>query len=139
MLSSGEMQSSKKNKIDRMDLEEVYTASAESSDILQDVYKVILDRKKSMSERSYVASLFRKGTDKIAEKIDEESSELIEAAKERKREDIIHETADLWFHTMVLLGEKEISPEEILGELRRRFGVSGIEEKESRRKVKSKK
>ncbi|MEK7803090.1 MAG: bifunctional phosphoribosyl-AMP cyclohydrolase/phosphoribosyl-ATP diphosphatase HisIE [Deltaproteobacteria bacterium] len=102
--------------------------------VLGGLFKTIEERKKASSEKSYVASLYAKGLDKILEKIEEESSELIEAARSSKREEIIHETADLLFHTLVLLGHKDISLQDILNELRRRSDVSGIEEKASRKK-----
>ena len=100
--------------------------------ILDKLYSVILERKASLSPDSYVASLFKKGTEKIHAKIAEESGELIEASQQAYREGIIHETADLIFHTMVLLGQWDIAPDEIYSELKRRFGVSGIVEKQQR-------
>src|SRR3972149_6570622 len=90
------------------------------------------ERKKASPEKSYVASLYAKGLDKILEKVKEESAELVEAAKIGKREEIIHEMADLWFHTLVLLGQKDISLPDILNEFKRRSGISGIEEKAGR-------
>lgn len=106
----------------------------ESNDILQAIYRVILQRKNHGDDKSYTASLFRKGIDKILSKVGEEAAEVIIAGKGGKREEIIYETADLFFHTLVLLGANEIEPEEIYSELRRRFGTSGIAEKESRQK-----
>lgn len=102
--------------------------------VLGGLFKTIEERKKASSEKSYVASLYAKGLDKILEKVEEESSELIEAARSSKKQEIIHETADLLFHTLVLLGHKDIPLQDILNELRRRSGVSGIEEKASRKK-----
>lgn len=102
--------------------------------ILAELFKIIEQRKKNSAEKSYVASLYAKGIDKILEKIEEESGELVEAAKGGKKKEIIHEMADLWFHTLVLLGQKNISLQEILNELQRRSGVSGIEEKAARKK-----
>jgi len=75
-----------------------------------------------------------KGIDKILKKVGEEAAELIIAGKGGERQEIVYETADLIFHTLVLLGFHDIEPEEIYAELRRRFGVSGIEEKSSREK-----
>ncbi|BCS52596.1 phosphoribosyl-ATP diphosphatase [Geobacter sp. SVR] len=100
--------------------------------ILDAVYQVILDRKANPGENSYTASLMRKGLDTILKKVGEESTELVIAGKGGARREIVCETADLFFHTLVLLGYHEIPPEEIFGELRRRFGTSGIEEKNSR-------
>ncbi|GFE62703.1 phosphoribosyl-ATP diphosphatase [Geobacter sp. AOG2] len=104
----------------------------ERDDILQAVYQVILDRKNNPSENSYTASLMHKGIDKILKKIGEEATEVVIAAKGGKREEIVYETSDLVFHLLVLLGYCDIPPEEIFAELRRRFGMSGIEEKNSR-------
>ncbi|MDO8447091.1 MAG: bifunctional phosphoribosyl-AMP cyclohydrolase/phosphoribosyl-ATP diphosphatase HisIE [Deltaproteobacteria bacterium] len=102
--------------------------------ILDSVYKVILERKKNPGERSYVSSLFSKGTDSILKKIGEEASELLISGKGGKREEVVYEMADLWFHSLVLLGQMDIATEEVYGELQRRFGTSGIEEKEGRSK-----
>ena len=100
--------------------------------ILDSIYKVILERKKNPGERSYVSSLFAKGTDAVLKKVGEEASELLISGKGGKREEVVYETADLWFHSLVLLGHLGIKPEEVYGELKRRFGTSGIEEKERR-------
>jgi phosphoribosyl-ATP pyrophosphohydrolase len=101
--------------------------------ILDRLYSVILERKAHPRSDSYVASLFDKGTAKMHAKIAEESAELIEASQQASREGIIHETADLIFHTMVLLGQWEIRPDDIYAELESRWGFSGIKEKESRK------
>jgi phosphoribosyl-ATP pyrophosphohydrolase len=101
-------------------------------DIIAAVYRVIQERKANPSESSYTASLMRKGIDKILKKIGEEATEVVIAGKGGKREEIVYETADLIFHNLVLLGYYDIEPEEVYAELRRRFGTSGIEEKESR-------
>ena len=90
--------------------------------ILLDVYGVIQDRKARPPEGSYVASLFAKGSDQILKKIAEEAAEVLLAAKAGDRKQIVYEMADLWFHALVLLAEREIRPEEIAQELGRRFG-----------------
>lgn len=90
--------------------------------ILADVYGVILDRKAHPQEGSYVASLFAKGQDQILKKILEESAEVLTASKDRDRRQLVYEVADLWFHTLVLLGAHEIRLEEIAEELGRRIG-----------------
>jgi phosphoribosyl-ATP pyrophosphohydrolase len=100
--------------------------------ILDAVYQVILDRKSSPADSSYTASLMQKGGDKILKKIGEEATEVVIAGKGGKRDEIVYETADLFFHLLVLLGYHNIPPEEIYAELRRRFGTSGIEEKAGR-------
>jgi len=103
-------------------------------DILDAVYHVIQERRQNPSEKSYVASLFAKGLDKILGKIGEEATETAVAGKGGDKEEVVYEVADLFFHTLVLLGWYELPPERIYAELRRRFGLSGIEEKESRSK-----
>lgn len=102
--------------------------------VLKELYNIIRKRKGADPSKSYVASLCAKGTTRINEKIAEESGELIEAANVKDKKEIVHEMADLWFHTLVLLSYKEIGAEELFKELGRRFGLSGIEEKESRGK-----
>ena len=101
-------------------------------DILQAIYQIILERKANPSEGSYTATLMTKGIDKVLKKVGEEAAELIIAGKGGMRQEIVYETADLLFHTLVLLGFYDIDPEEIFVELRRRFGVSGVVEKSSR-------
>lgn len=101
-------------------------------DILDTIYHVILERRQNPNEKSYVASLFQKGLDKILSKVGEEATETAVAGKGGKTEEVIYEVADLFFHTLVLLGYYNLPPERIYAELRRRFGISGIEEKESR-------
>ncbi len=105
-------------------------------DILQAVYQVIQDRKANPSEKSYTASLMAKGVDTILKKLGEEATELVIAGKGGGRDEIVYETADLFFHTLVLLGYYDIAPDEIYAELRRRFGLSGLAEKASRVSVK---
>jgi phosphoribosyl-ATP pyrophosphohydrolase len=104
----------------------------DNEDILDAVYRVIQDRKARPDQKSYTASLMQKGLDKVLGKVGEEAAEVIIAGKGGVREEIIYETADLFFHILVLLGFYDIEPAEISMELRRRFGVSGIAEKESR-------
>jgi len=108
----------------------------QNDDILQAIYQIILERKGNPSENSYTSSLMTKGIHKILKKVGEEATELIIAGKGGVRQEIVYETADLLFHTLVLLGFYDIEPGEIYTELRRRFGVSGIVEKSSRNKEK---
>ena len=103
-------------------------------EILSTLEKILEQRKSATADNSYVASLYNLGTDKILDKISEESAELIKAAKDEGKDKIIHEVADLWFHTLVLLRHKNISIKEIETELIRRFGVSGHAEKAARNK-----
>lgn len=104
------------------------------SDIIQELTAVLKERQKASPDSSYVASLYHKGLDSILKKVGEESAETIIAAKGGKKDEIIYETADLWFHSMVMLIDQGIEPQEVLDELARRFGTSGIEEKASRTK-----
>ena len=96
------------------------------------VFDVILNRKQSSPEKSYVAYLMDGGTDIILKKICEESSELIIAAKNENRSEQIHELADLWFHMLVLMGHKGITLTDIYRELESRFGQSGFDAKANR-------
>ena len=102
--------------------------------VIARLFRVIKERKKANAEESYVASLYSKGLPKIAAKIHEEAAELISSAKNDGKKEIIHEFCDLWFHTLVLLGYKDINIEEVFKELSRRSGTSGLEEKASRKK-----
>lgn len=109
---------------------------AATTNTLTELARVLESRKAAEPHTSYVSTLYAKGLDAILKKIGEESAELIIAAKGCNREALIHETADLWFHTMVLLAAKGFSPEDVLTELSRRFGHSGLAEKAARREVK---
>ena len=102
------------------------------SDVLNKLAAVLESRKGADPSSSYVAALYAKGLDAILKKIGEEATETVMAAKGGDRAAIVHEIADLWFHTLVLLAQQGLKPEDILIELERRFGVSGHEEKQSR-------
>ena len=101
-------------------------------DILFKLEQVIDARKDVVTQDSYVAELFKDGVDRIAKKIGEEATETVIAAKGGIRSEIVHETADLWFHSIVMLRYMGIDTEEILEELERRFGKSGLAEKKAR-------
>ena len=90
--------------------------------LLDEVYRVILQRKAQAPEGSYVASLFTKGEGQILKKILEESAEVLLASRDADRGQLVYEMADLWFHTLVLLAHHGVRPEEIAGELARRMG-----------------
>jgi len=92
------------------------------------------ERKGASGDSSYVASLYEKGVDSILKKIGEEATETVMAAKDGDAKEIIYETADLWFHCMVLLSQQGLSHQDVLAELARRFNLSGLEEKASRTK-----
>ncbi|MDI3326124.1 phosphoribosyl-ATP diphosphatase [Pontibacterium granulatum] len=106
------------------------------SDVLTQLGVILEERKNASSESSYVASLHAKGLNKILEKVGEESVEAIIAAKDAKHsgdnKEVIYETADLWFHSLVMLSHLGESPQAVLDELARRFDMSGLEEKASR-------
>ena len=104
------------------------------SDILKQLAEVLEERKNADPESSYVAKLYSKGLDAILKKVGEEATETVMAAKDGAADKIIYETADLWFHTMVMLSEQGLSHEAVLDELARRFGMSGLEEKANRSK-----
>jgi len=104
------------------------------SDILNRLASILEERKQADPDSSYVAGLYSKGLDAILKKIGEEATETVMAAKDGEPDKIIYETADLWFHTMVLLASQNLGPEDVLQELDRRFGISGVEEKASRKK-----
>jgi phosphoribosyl-ATP pyrophosphohydrolase len=101
--------------------------------ILRRLGEVLAARKGADPASSYVAGLFAKGEDAILKKIAEEAAETVLAAKGGDKLHIVRETADLWFHTLVLLAWHGLKPEDVLAELRRREGISGIEEKKSRK------
>ncbi|MBF0439786.1 MAG: phosphoribosyl-ATP diphosphatase [Magnetococcales bacterium] len=98
------------------------SVSPDPNTIIDQLFQVLITRKNADPDTSYVARLYAKGLDKILEKVGEESIETILAAKNGLPDAIIHETADLWFHTLVMLAHLEIPPEKILAELVRRFG-----------------
>ena len=108
------------------------------SEVLIELGQILEERKNADADSSYVASLYHKGLNKILEKVGEEAVETIIAAKDAKtsgdNSDVIYETADLWFHSMVMLAELGESPDAILEELKRRFNLSGLEEKANRNK-----
>ena len=103
-----------------------------ANDILNRLGETLEARKNSDPESSYVAGLYSQGLDAILKKIGEEATEVIIAANTQQKTAIIHETADLWFHTLVLLSQQGLGPNDILVELESRFGQSGIEEKANR-------
>jgi phosphoribosyl-ATP pyrophosphohydrolase len=103
-----------------------------SADILQRLTETLEARKGADPESSYVARLYAKGLDAILKKVGEEATETVMAAKDGQNEKIIYEVADLWFHCLILLASRGLSAQDVLNELARREGISGIEEKASR-------
>ncbi|MBV1884455.1 MAG: phosphoribosyl-ATP diphosphatase [Pseudomonadales bacterium] len=108
-----------------------------NSDILDSLGDILEERKSASADSSYVASLYSKGLNKILEKVGEEATELVIAAKDAAisgdNTDLIYETADLWFHSLVVLAHLGEKPETVIKELANRFHLSGLEEKASRK------
>ncbi|MEX0959706.1 MAG: phosphoribosyl-ATP diphosphatase [Burkholderiales bacterium] len=103
------------------------------TEILHRLAETIASRKGADPDGSYVAGLFSKGEDAILKKVGEESVETLLAAKEGDKLHLVREVADLWFHCLVMLAYHGLGPDDVLAELRRREGISGIDEKASRR------
>lgn len=103
-----------------------------SDDTLRRLAEVLEARKQADPQSSYVAGLYAGGIDRILKKVGEEATETVLAAKGGERAQIVYETADLWFHTLVMLAHCGLGPAEVLAELERRFGLSGLDEKASR-------
>ncbi len=106
---------------------------SQASDVLSQLTALLEERKQADPDSSYVAKLYAQGLDKILQKVGEEATETIIAAKNPDNAALVYETADLWFHCMVMLSEKGLSSTDVLNELERRFGLSGLEEKASRK------
>lgn len=105
---------------------------SESEQIMQQLSVILESRKDADPDSSYVARLYAKGLDAILKKVGEEATETVLAAKNGDSRQLVHETADLWFHTLVMLAYQGLGPAAVLQELERRFGISGIEEKAAR-------
>lgn len=103
------------------------------SDVLAELARVLEERKRADADGSYVAGLYARGLDAILKKVGEEATETVLAAKGGERAQVVRETADLWFHTLVMLAHLGLGPADVLGELERRFGLSGLAEKAARR------
>ena len=108
--------------------------SFDSDAILERLAQVLEVRKNANPDRSYVAQLYRYGLGEILRKIEEETVEMVIAARAGDRGQLVYETADLWFHTLVMLAHQGLGPGDVLNELNRRFGISGLEEKACRSK-----
>ncbi len=103
------------------------------NEVLTRLAEVLEARKAADPQSSYVAKLYAKGMDGILKKVGEEAAETIIAAKDGDSQKIIYETADLWFHTLVMLAHAGLHPDDVLKELARREGLSGLEEKAARK------
>jgi phosphoribosyl-ATP pyrophosphohydrolase len=101
-------------------------------DVITDLYSTLQERKGAPAESSYVAKLYGDGLDAILKKVGEEAAESIVAAKNTDRAALVHELADLWFHTLVLMAAKDIPVSALMDELSRRRGRSGLDEKAGR-------
>jgi phosphoribosyl-ATP pyrophosphohydrolase len=119
---------------------EALTSDTLTSDTLQRLAEVIESRKPANGgdpEKSYIARLFAKGDDAILKKIGEEATETVMAAKDArvdgKTDKVLYECADLWFHSLIMLAQFNLTPQQVLDELARREGISGIEEKANRK------
>ena len=104
-----------------------------SDDVLARLSEVIEQRKLADPDTSYVARLFHKGLDSILKKVGEEATETVMAAKDGEPAKVVYEVADLWFHSMLALSYFGLKPSDVLNELARREGLSGLEEKASRK------
>jgi|SRR5699024_5960052 len=106
------------------------------SKVLEELQQILIERQQADASESYVSSLYAKGLNKILEKVGEEATETILAAKDaestKQLEEVVYETADLWFHSLVMLTHLGGNAQQVLTELERRFGLSGLEEKASR-------
>ena len=103
-----------------------------SAEVLEQLTAVLKQRKTASPDSSYVAGLYAKGLDAILKKIGEEATETVMAAKDGDADKIVYEVADLWFHCLVLLEQQGLSADDVLDELARRFGISGVDEKAAR-------
>lgn len=100
--------------------------------LLDRLAEVLEARKHADPGESYVAKLYAKGLDAILKKVGEEATETVIAAKGGDRTQIVHETADLWFHSLVMLAYLDLKPDDVIAELDRRFGLSGLAERAAR-------
>ncbi len=103
--------------------------------ILENIANILEQRKDAATGKSYVASLYANGIDAILKKVGEEATEVVIAAKNGDKDKLVHEVADLWFHTLVLLAQQQLSPNDVLQELNRRVGTSGLDEKAQRTRI----
>jgi len=122
------------NRIDVNEQPSKVLSTMDSYSVTDKLYHTLQERKLADPKTSYVASLFKKGENSILKKVVEEAGEFCFAVKDNDEKEIIYEAADLAFHTLVALADKNINPDLIKQELERRFGLSGIEEKNSREK-----
>lgn len=101
-------------------------------DILEELYAVVLQRRSANPEESYVAKRFQQGTAKIAQKFGEEAVETVIAAMRKDKVEVVNESADMIFHWLLLLADAGATPHDVMAELKRRLGISGLDEKAAR-------
>lgn len=106
--------------------------NASNSDVLAALTQVLVARRDADPQSSYVAGLYARGMEAILAKVEEEAGEVLDAARAGDDAHLVHEVADLWFHTMVMLIQRGLEPAQVLNELNARFGVSGLDEKAAR-------
>jgi phosphoribosyl-ATP pyrophosphohydrolase len=104
-----------------------------SSEILERLYKIVQERRSADPEKSYIAKRLQQGTAKIAQKVGEEAVETVIAAMQGNKKEIISESADLIFHWLMLIADTGVTVSEVMAELERREGISGLDEKASRK------
>jgi phosphoribosyl-ATP pyrophosphohydrolase len=102
--------------------------TADSADTLRALAAVIAQRRAADPSKSYVAKLVHKGLDSMLKKVGEEATEVVIAAKDGDRAQVVYEMADLWFHSLIVLSQFDLGPDDVLAELRRREGLSGLQE-----------
>ncbi len=107
-------------------------AESRGDDVLAALDRILRERRTADPASSYVAGLYDKGLDAILKKVGEEATETVLAAKGGDHDHLVHETADLWFHTLIMLAAVDRGPADVLAELERRFGLSGLDEKAAR-------
>jgi len=108
------------------------TQDLPSGEVLTQLAKVLSDRRHADPQSSYVAGLYAKGMEAILAKVEEEAGEVLDAARHGDDAHLLHEVADLWFHSMVMLIHRGLQPQQVLRELQSRFGISGLDEKAAR-------
>lgn len=101
-------------------------------DVLEQLTQVLMARREADPDSSYVAGLYAKGLEAVLAKVEEEAGEVLDAARTGDDAHLVHEVADLWFHTLVMLIQRGIQPTQVLAELQGRLGISGLDEKAAR-------
>ena len=108
------------------------SAKLSHDNVLERLTQILAERRAADPKSSYVAGLYAQGLEAILAKVEEESAEVLDAARTGDDAHLIHEVADLWFHTMVMLLQRDLQPSQVIRELQDRMGISGLDEKASR-------